>query len=230
MSHGRPTADWSRRMLTRACDELGLDPAGARLLKFTNSAVFALDDARLVLRIAGSPPVSAKASRGVAMAWWLAEHDVPAVRLVKDVPQPLDIDGHAVTTWHQVPAGGTPPTPEDLGRLLRHLHAIDDVPPGLPEWNQVASVRARLAAATSLTDDEHAFLEGRISEVEEQVRHLEPVLPPGPLHGDAHTGNLTPSPSGPVLCDFDSAAIGHREWDLLPTAVNAARYWRTASS
>lgn len=223
MSAGQPTADWSHCMLTRACNELGLDPAGARLLKFTNNAVFALDGPCLVLRIAGSQPVSAKASRGVTMARWLAQHDIPAVRLVEDLPQPLYVHDHAVTTWHQVPAGGEPATPEDLGRLLRRLHAIDDTPPGLPEWNQVASVRARLAAATTLTGDEHAFLKDQADEVEVQLKNLQPVLPPGPLHGDAHTGNLIPSPAGPVLCDFDSAATGPREWDLTPIAVGHLR-------
>ena len=31
-----------------------------------------------------------------------------------------------------------------------------------------------------------------------------PPHPPGVIHGDAHLGNLIPTPAGPVLCDFDS--------------------------
>lgn len=223
MNAGHPADDWARRMLVRACDELGLAPDRARLLKFTNSAVFALDGPGLVLRIAGSKPVSDKAPCGVTMARWLAEHGVPAIRLVEEIPQPLYVDEHAVTTWHLVPDGGTPATPEDLGHLLRRLHSITETPPGLPRWNQVASVRARLAAATTLTDDEHAFLDAQINELDEQLKDIEPILPPGPLHGDAHTGNLIPSPDGPVLCDFDSAATGPREWDLTPIAVGHLR-------
>lgn len=223
MSTVRPAGYWAHRMLTRVCEELGLDAGSGRLLKFTNSAVFALDGPGLVLRIAGSEPVSEKALRGVVMARWLAKHDVPAVRLVEEIPQPLYVDGHAVTTWHLVPVGGPPATPEDLGHLLRRLHAVTEVPPGLPQWDQVASVRARLAAATTLSGDEHAFLEAQISEVAEQLKDVEPILPPGPLHGDAHTGNLIPSADGPVLCDFDSAATGPREWDLTPIAVGHLR-------
>jgi hypothetical protein len=106
------------------------------------------------------------------MARWLAEHNMPAVRLVEEIPQPLYIEGLAVTTWHLVPDGGTPATPEDLGRLLRRLHAITEAPPGLPQWNQIASVRARLAAATTLNDDEQAFLEEQINETEEQLEDV----------------------------------------------------------
>lgn len=223
MSADHPAGDWAHSMLASVCDELGLEADHARLLKFTNSAVFALDGLGLVLRIAGSKPVSDKAARGVVMARWLAEHDVPAVRLVEEVPQPLYIDERAVTTWHLVPDEGAPPTPEDLGRLLRRLHAIVEAPPGLPQWDQVASVRARLAAATTLADDEYAFLDEQINEVAEQLQGVEPMLPRGPLHGDAHTGNLIPGPDGPVLCDFDSAAAGPREWDLTPIAVGHLR-------
>lgn len=223
MSVGQPAGGWAHQMLARVCDELGVDADNARLLKFTNSAVFALDGPGIVLRIAGSAPVSDKAARGVVMARWLAEHDVPAVRLVEEIPQPVYIDEHAVTTWHLVPDGGAQATPEDLGQLLRRLHAITEAPPGLPQWDQVASVRARLAAATTLTDDEHTFLDEQIDELEEQLKDIEPILPPGPLHGDAHTGNLIPSPHGPVLCDFDSAATGPREWDLTPVAVGHVR-------
>lgn len=223
MSVGQPAGDWAHQMLVRVCNELGFDADNARLLKFTNSAVFALDGPGLVLRVAGSKPVSDKAARGVIMARWLAQHDVPAVRLVEEVPQPLYVDDHAVTTWHLVPNGGAPATPEDLGHLLRRLHAITEGPPGLPQWDQVASIRARLAAETTLTHDERAFLDEQINAVDEQLKGVEPILSPGPLHGDAHTGNLILGPGGPVLCDFDSAAIGPREWDLTPVAVGHLR-------
>ncbi|WP_129789145.1 aminoglycoside phosphotransferase family protein [Promicromonospora panici] len=223
MPYLSPDAQIFQAVLKRVGEIVGLDTDEARLIKFTNSAVFALDGPGLVLRIAGSKPVSDKAARGVTLARWLAEHDVPAVRLVEEVAQPLYVDRRAVTTWHLVPDGGAPATPEDLGQLLRRLHAITDAPPGLPQWDQVASVRARLAAATTLTDNEHTFLEEQINEVDEQLKDIEPVLPPGPLHGDAHTGNLIPSPDGPVVCDFDSAAVGPREWDLTPIAVGHLR-------
>ncbi|PUB32582.1 phosphotransferase family enzyme [Promicromonospora sp. AC04] len=193
------------------------------MLKFTNNAVFALDNYGIIVRIAGSEPVSAKARRGVDMARWLAEHGIPAVRLVEDFEQPIHVDGLAVTTWHQVPDEGAPVRPEDLGLLLRRLHAITEEATDLPRWDQLASIRARLAAATTLTTEEHVFLAEVADELEEELIGLEPLLQPGPLHGDAHTGNVIPGPDGPVLCDFDSAANGPREWDLTPIAVGHLR-------
>ena len=38
--------------------------------------------------------------------------------------------------------------------------------------------------------------------------------------GDAHLGNMIATPTGPVLCDLDTACIGPREWDLVPLAVS----------
>ena len=46
----------------------------------------------------------------------------------------------------------------------------------------------------------------------------------GPIHGDAHTGNLLVDTGQVVLSDFQSAAVGPREWDLLPTAIALERY------
>ena len=46
----------------------------------------------------------------------------------------------------------------------------------------------------------------------------------GPIHGDAHTRNLLTDRGEVVLSDFESAAIGPREWDLLPTAIAVERY------
>src|SRR5262249_20093146 len=50
------------------------------------------------------------------------------------------------------------------------------------------------------------------------------VLPEGVIHGDATVANLIPGPDGPVICDFDSAAIGPWEWDLTPVATGYFRF------
>jgi thiamine kinase-like enzyme len=50
------------------------------------------------------------------------------------------------------------------------------------------------------------------------------ALPPGPIHGDAHTRNLLTDHGRVVLIDFEAAAIGPREWDLLPTSIAVPRY------
>jgi thiamine kinase-like enzyme len=54
--------------------------------------------------------------------------------------------------------------------------------------------------------------------------HMGFALKPGPIHGDAHTRNLLTDHGTVVLIDFEAAAYGPREWDLLPTAIAVERY------
>ena len=72
--------------------------------------------------------------------------------------------------------------------------------------------------------EDRKFLQARCAELGEEFRRLEFALPPGPIHGDAWIGNLLTDRGQVVLADFESAAIGPREWDLLPTAVAVERY------
>jgi Ser/Thr protein kinase RdoA (MazF antagonist) len=57
------------------------------------------------------------------------------------------------------------------------------------------------------------------------------LLPNGPIHADAHTGNLLlpRDDTSAVLCDLDAFCNGPREWDLVPTAHGAARFGRSLS-
>ncbi|MFI5783782.1 phosphotransferase family protein [Nocardia sp. NPDC051570] len=72
---------------------------------------------------------------------------------------------------------------------------------------------------------ERSSLLGRkCDEIREQLDEIEYVLPLGPIHGDSSVGNLIPSGCGSVICDFDSAAYGPREWDLAPVAVGKIRF------
>ncbi|MEU4398250.1 phosphotransferase [Micromonospora orduensis] len=84
--------------------------------------------------------------------------------------------------------------------------------------------------ATDLLRD----LDRRCCKAEEDLDRVAWRLPPGVIHGDAHTGNVLlpaagqgrPAPSGPLLCDLDGMCIGPREWDLVPTAHGATRFGR----
>jgi aminoglycoside phosphotransferase (APT) family kinase protein len=69
-----------------------------------------------------------------------------------------------------------------------------------------------------------AFLHAKCDELQEAIDRLSYQLPPGPIHGDSFLGNLIPGPDGPIICDFDSAADGPREWDLTPVAVGQLRF------
>jgi aminoglycoside phosphotransferase (APT) family kinase protein len=49
------------------------------------------------------------------------------------------------------------------------------------------------------------------------------------IHGDANVGNAIHDREGrPLLIDLDSFALGHREWDLVLTALYHERFgWHT---
>jgi aminoglycoside phosphotransferase (APT) family kinase protein len=85
-------------------------------------------------------------------------------------------------------------------------------------------VRRRLADAEELDPDDRIFLEQRCDDLEDRLASLRFALPESVVHGDAHLGNLIPSPHGPVICDFDSTCIGPREWDLTPIPVGILRF------
>jgi hypothetical protein len=210
-------------VLADVCAAVGLDHDGATLLRYIGNAVFRLAAHPVVVRIVLAPSLRHRVGKVVAVARWLAEHDVPSVRLLEDIEQPVRVGDHLATLWHEVPAIGPAPTGADLARLLRRFHELAPPPFELPPWDPMTIVRGRLGDAEGLAPADRAFLAQRCDEVEAALDELEYELPVGPIHGDAYLGNLIPGPDGPVLCDFDSACIGPREWDLTPIAVGQLR-------
>jgi hypothetical protein len=225
---GRLGRDRLLSLLAMIGNGTGLDVRDAELVKFTNNAVFRLQHEGVVARIAGSLVVRQRVPKVVLVARWLAAHDLPAVRLVPGLPQPLTVDGELVTLWYEVPRVGPPPTGTEMGHLLRRIHALP-APAGLPAWNQLDGIRTRLADAEDLAEDDHAFLTAACDDVHAAIATLVPTLPPALVHGDATVANLIPGPHGPVICDFDSTSYGPAEWDLTPVAVGHLRFGNTAN-
>jgi hypothetical protein len=215
-------------ILVGVCAESGLDPTGATLIKCTANAVFRLASAPVVVRIGASTALRHRVEKVVHVATWLAEHDVPAVRLLPGVPQPVRFDGYDATLWEAVPDGGRRPRGRDLGKLLRRIHDLPEPASWLPPWRPLADVQARIGEATELAPADLAFLQDRYDDVADQLSRLEFPSAPSLVHGDAHLGNLIPSPAGPVLCDFDSSSYGPPEWDLTPLAVGVVRFGEPA--
>jgi hypothetical protein len=211
-------------VLAAVCEHAGLDPTGAELIKFTNNAVFRLRRHPAVVRIAGSATMRGRVDKVVTVARWLAQQDLPAVRLLPGVEQPVRVNGAVATVWRAVPSVGPVPSGADLGRILRRLHSAGHVPSELPAWRPVDSIRSRIAEAEGLDPDDHDFLITTCDEMEPAVDGLRYVLPTGFIHGDATVANLISGPDGPVICDFDSAAVGPREWDLTPVAAGHLRF------
>jgi aminoglycoside phosphotransferase (APT) family kinase protein len=219
----RPSSDVAKALAV-VCSVAGLDPRGAVSLRCVTNAVFQLANEPVVVRISLVPALQHRAGTVAVVGRWLAEHGIPAVRLL-DVPtQPVWAGGYVATLWHEVPHVGPTPTGTDLARLLRALHALPAPEAPLPSWAPLGAVRARLDEADGVEPGDLAILNRRYDEVSEALDGLVYELPPGPIHGDAHLGNLIPGPDGPVLCDFDSTCIGPREWDLLTLAVGRLRF------
>jgi aminoglycoside phosphotransferase (APT) family kinase protein len=226
---GRFTRERLTEVLAAVCAEAGLDHRGATLLKFTANAVFRLRGDPVVVRIAGSTALRHRAAKVVRVAGWLAEHDMPAVRLLSGVDQPLHIGPYQATLWQAVPTGspfgrGRRPRTRDLAQLLRRLHGLPRPDFELPAWAPLDDVRRRLGDAEGLDAADRRFLEDRCAALEERLATLAPPLPECVVHGDAHLGNLIRGPAGPVLCDFDSTCVGPPEWDLTPVPVGVRRF------
>lgn len=222
-SHGRITDVRLRAVLDGIRTRVGLDVAGARLIKFTNNAVFSLPQAQVVVRIAASATMAARVDRVIQVARWLEHGGVSAVRLV-DLEQPLVIDDLFVTLWDEVSSGGPPPTGGDLAAILQHWHRLDPPEGGLSAWDPMAEIRSRLTEPDGVDAGDVAYLLDECNRVEEKVARLSYELPSGPIHGDAFMGNLIGGARGAVICDFDSSCDGPREWDLVPLAVGKLRF------
>jgi len=231
MTRGRGRAfsrDRLSEILAGVCATAGLDPTGATLIKCTANAVFRLASAPVVVRIGASAALRHRVEKVVHVATWLAEHDLPAVRLLPGVDQPVQYDGYVATVWEAVPEGGRRPRGRDLGKLLRRIHDLPQPASWLPAWRPLADVQARIGEAVDLDPADLAFLQDRCDDVADRLSRLEFPSAPSLVHGDAHLGNLIASPAGPVVCDFDSSSLGPPEWDLTPLAVGVIRFGEPA--
>jgi aminoglycoside phosphotransferase (APT) family kinase protein len=103
------------------------------------------------------------------------------------------------------------------------------LPCRLPGWDPLTDFDNRVRHTTTMAAADREFLLRRSAELATAVAELRFVFPVAVVHGDAHLGNVIPGPEGPVLCDFDSCAIGPPEWDLTPVAVADVRFRRPAA-
>jgi hypothetical protein len=205
-----------RVVLEALCGPVGLDARDARLIKMTNNAVFHLPSEAVVVRIATTSTLFHRVAKVVAVANWLAG---------TEIAQPLQAAGTLATVWRHIQPTAPDPGPRDLARVIGRWHRHGEPPLGLPVWDPVADARLRLSDAEGLDESDHAYLLECYDELEAGLSTVDPVLPVGVIHGDAHTGNLIRAPDGAVIiADFDNTCIGPREWDLVPVACGASRF------
>lgn len=210
-----------RHELHAVCEEARLDHRAAVLLHARSNAVYHLPREGLVLRLAhDTPPQVDRAHKVVAVCQWLAEHHGPALAPT-ELPQPVFAACTVATVWPYLPPSHTP-GPAALGAALRDLHAITAPPPPLPTYQPLGRLQEALDLdatrdAPALTADGHAWLTDHADRLSAAYLGLTSCLGNGLIHGDAHTENLLhdPAPDRWVLIDFDHAARGPRELDLL---------------
>jgi aminoglycoside phosphotransferase (APT) family kinase protein len=117
----------------------------------------------------------------------------------------------------------------DLANLLRAVHAVPLPCRALPQWDPLTDFDNRVRHTTMMPAADRDFLLARSAELAAAVAALEFPLPTAVVHGDAHLGNVIPGPDRPVLCDFDSCAVGPPEWDLTPVVVGNLRLGKPAA-
>jgi aminoglycoside phosphotransferase (APT) family kinase protein len=229
--------------LAAVCREAGIESAGARLVKYTMNAVYRLDHAGVVIRIAPAA-MAERVDRVVRAATMFATVAAPVTRLAPGHEHAIHLDDWSASIWTLVPQ---PPhktwIPSDLARPMRAIHTIENPSASLPHWNTVEKARQRLAGVRALDEHDHRLmrewsitvglpldkivnrLERWCDQLDDEVGEIQWHLADGVIHGDAHTGNLLVAQNGEsLLCDLDSVAIGPREWDLVPAAHGATRF------
>ncbi|MCB5906638.1 aminoglycoside phosphotransferase family protein [Streptomyces pinistramenti] len=203
--------------------------ADARLLSLGENAVFALGDSGPVIRVGRSAELLERAERELAVARWLEDSGVPAVRAAEPAAQLAD--GHPVTYWRRLPEAVRPAAPGDLAALLRSVHALPEPPFRLPRRELLGGVERGLRLAGDAVSPQDAeYLRGRRDAFALAAGALEPHLARGPIHGDALTRNVHVGPEGPVLVDLETFSSDLREHDLVVMALSRDRYGLAAEA
>ncbi|CAM5502425.1 phosphotransferase [Streptomyces fumanus] len=214
--------DEARAREVLAAAEVLPGPAGeAKLLALGENAVFAAGD--LVVKVGRDAGLLDRARRELAVARWLAEAGVPAVRAAE--AEARSVAGHPVTVWHRLPDPVRPAEPRDLARLLRLVHALPSPSFPLPPRDLLGGVERWLKLAGDAIDPADAeYLRARRDGFAAAAAALVPALPPGPIHGDALPRNVHVGPDGPVLVDLETFSGDLREHDLVVLALSRDRY------
>ncbi|WP_441247343.1 phosphotransferase enzyme family protein [Kitasatospora sp. McL0602] len=210
------SVDESHALLLKACDAAGLSADQAAPIRIGENGLWRLRH-QVVVRI-GRPGQWNAAVRELAVARWLRTCEIPAVRPLDHLREPLDVEGSPVTFWHELPEH-RPGTAADIAPLLRRLHELP-IPSFPLGWlDPFVRLAARIDGATTLDDEQRQWLRGRLSDLQSAWSSLPAGYPANVIHGDAWGGNVAVTPTTVYLLDFERTSQGPPEWDLTATAV-----------
>lgn len=225
----QPESDDPSTALRAAAGEANLPYEPATLVRYGSNAVYRLPN-KVIARVSRPGAALDGARRQVAVSRWLETVDYPATRVL-DVGQPIEADGRVVTFWHSATDVEEYAPLDEVGYLLRDLHALESHPDvELPEVRPFGEDWEPLPEYPGLAPADEEFLRDKYEWARLAFDALPYELEPGIIHGDANVGNVLLDRTGqPVLIDLDSMATGPREWDLIQTALFYDRLgWHTA--
>lgn len=156
------------------------------------------------------PDPPAWLEREVSVAQFLASSGVPVVAPWAQ-PGPFEAEGLEVSLWEWAEHDASSVSPAELGTMLGPLHrALESYPGNLPT---LVGPLTDIATALEVSSD------ATLHTVAAELVPLALSWPRRPLHGDAHTGNVLMTPSGPRWTDFEDVCVGPVEWDLASMTV-----------
>jgi hypothetical protein len=207
----------STAALYEACRIAGLTSTGADLIRSAENTLYRLPG-QVVARVT-RPGQASAAAKEVQVSRWLDSLGFPVVQVAPGIEQPVVVDGRAVTFWRQLPEHRYA-TYAELATSLRRLHSLPPPPFDLPPVAPFVRLRERLSEATGITDDDRAWLLDHLTDLEAAYASLPAGLAWCAVHGDAWSGNLPVTATGPVMLDLERFAWGPPEWDLTSIAVS----------
>jgi aminoglycoside/choline kinase family phosphotransferase len=211
--------DDSRPALEAAAAAVSLDARGAEVIRLGENTIYRLPG-KVVARIARAGQ-DAAARKEVQVARWLENSGVSAVRVLRDIDQPIVVEGRPVTFWHELPEHQHG-TVTDVGTAMRELHALpmpEDIE--LPALAPFVRLVERIDMSSTVTEDDRVWMRQQAADLEAAYAALASGLPRSVVHGDAWEGNVVRTVDGDVvLLDFERCALGPPEWDLVSMAVS----------
>lgn len=234
-THDQWTPEFAAKLAERACRTTGLAYSDLELVRFGTNAVFEVRSAHVALRLRRPGTAPSEIEQQVALAKWLAESDFPVNRPAEGLSVLHDgLDGAVASFWEWIDNDpGERIDTRELGALLRRFHDLTEECPtaaDFPRWDAIAEIGQRIRALERDGGEwpprsQLDLMQQWSRETASELNSVDWQLPTGLIHGDAHTGNvLAVRSGGGLLIDLDAVARGHREWDLVPTAVSRLRF------